>query len=325
MSIRWLSEEDVLKIIGIEDAISSIESAFVAYARGHTQMPSKIYLEFSQVDGDLRAMPAYIEDLSMAGVKVVSSHPRNPQMGLPTVQALLILNDPQTGAPLAVISASYLTDVRTGAAGAVAAKYLARKDSRIIGLVGCGRQARTQLQALTSIFKINKVKVIGLTHQEAEQFCNELAKDYSEVALFPSQNIQEVCQADIVVTTTPSQTPIIKSDWVLPGTHINAIGADAPGKQEIDPEILKRAKIVVDDMEQACHSGEVNVPLREGILRRDDIYACFGDIAAEIKPARSSPEEITIFDSTGLAIHDIAVGNLVYQRAQERNLGQILG
>jgi len=299
------------------EVITAVEEAFREHGLGRVDMPPKIYLYFQE--GDLRAMPAYIPSLDKAGVKIVNVHPHNPEKGLPTVMATYVLVSPDTGAPLAVMNATYLTDARTGATGAIAAKYLARRDSKSLGLVGAGRQARTQLLATARVFDLEKVLVASRSRSSAERFAREMGRRLGIDVI--ACDVRDACGADIVATTTPSREPVVKDEWISEGTHINAIGADAPGKQELDPRILRRAKIVVDAWEQAKHSGEINVPLRNRQLFREDIYAELGEIVAGKKPGRESEEEITLFDSTGLAIQDVAVAALAYRLAVERGAG----
>jgi len=286
---------------------------------GKVEMPSKVYVNFPK--GDFRVMPCYISTLGIGGVKIVNVHPKNPEKyGLPTVMAVILLLDPETGKPVAVMDGTWITNMRTGAAGGIAAKYLARRDSKIVGIVGAGVQARTQLLALNEVLKIEEVRVCARTLAETEIFREKM--EHLGLNVVPEENIEDVVKGcDILVTATPVTTPIVKSEWVSEGTHINAIGADAPGKEELDPKILKRAKIVVDDLEQACHSGEVNVPLARGVISKEDIHAELGEIIVGKKPGRLSEEEITIFDSTGLAIQDIATATLVYEKARASDLG----
>ncbi len=309
-----LREDDVEELITMEEAMNAVEEAFRLYALGKASMPPKVYLNFSK--GDLRAMPAHI--MGYAGIKWVNSHPSNPDIGLPTVMALMILNSPETGFPLVVMDATFLTSLRTGAAGGVAAKYLARKDSRVFGFVGCGKQAYFQFDALRRIFDIDLVKACDLRREVAEAFgeyCRKAGVD-AMVA-----DAREACKCDVLVTTTPSRRPVVKASWINKGTHINAIGADAEGKQELEIEILLKGKVVVDDIEQATHGGEINVAISKGEMRREDIHATIGEVIAGIKPGRESDEEITIFDSTGLAIQDIAVGKVVFENARKENRG----
>lgn len=314
METLLLTKKDVEKILTIEDTIKAVEHAFEMHGKGLVQMPPKIYLNFDK--GDLRAMPAYLE--RRAGVKWVNSHPDNPKIGLPTVMALLIYNDPETGFPLVVMDAMHITNMRTGAAGGIATKYLARKDSKVFGFVGCGTQAHTQFMALSMIFEIETVKVYDVNERNAKKFVEFCGSKGVEAKI---ESIEEVCNCDVLTTTTPSRKPVVKESWVKKGTHINAIGADAPGKQELDENILLKAKIVVDDVEQALHSGEINVAISKGILKAENIHATLGEIIVGKKPRRENDDEITIFDSTGLAIQDISTASVVYNRAIESNVG----
>lgn len=320
MEILWLSEEDVMHLLTIDDTITAVENAFKDHGLAKTQMPPKSYLYFQKYGGDLRSMPAYLEGLDLAGVKIVNVHPGNHGFGLPTVMALLVLNSPKTGAPQAVMGATHLTNMRTGAAGAIAARALARPNSKVVGMVGAGAQARTQLLALSRVFKIEKVIVSNRSLESSTAFVND-ARSFLECDYHPTIDRQEACDCDILVTTTPVRSPVVKEAWVRPGTHINAIGADAKGKQELESSLTKKAKVVVDDLAQAAHSGEVNVPISEGVLRPEDVYAELGEILVGKNPGRTSDEEITIFDSTGLAIQDVATGAVVYRRALEAGRG----
>jgi alanine dehydrogenase len=323
VKVLWLSEADVAALADTASVVPLVEEAFRALAEGRAHMPPKIYLSFPESGGDLRVMPAYLPGLSMAGVKVVNSHPGNPSKGLPTVAAVLVLNDPDTGMPLAVMAAGRLTALRTGAGGGVAAKALARPDAAVAGLVGVGRQALPQLEALVVSFNIREVKAAGASLGEAREFCRLAAPRFS-AAFTPCASVQEACEADIIVTTTPSRRPVVLSDWVRPGTHINAVGADAPGKQELEPALLRRARVFVDLEEQAFHSGEVNVPLSKGDLKPENIAGNLGDVLAGKTPGRRTAEEITVFDSTGLAVQDVSVAVWVYQKALKEKKGRFL-
>lgn len=316
----WLSGEVMEKLLDMREVISRVELAFREHGLGRVQMPAKTYLQFER--GDLRAMPAYIKALEAAGVKVVTVHPENPAKGLPTVMATYVLVSPETGEPLAIMDATLLTDMRTGAAGAVASRYLARKDSRVLGLVGAGRQAKTQLMAICEIFSIEKLLVSSRGRRSAVALAELAGRMGIDARVCEPA---EACNADIVCTTTPSREPVLRADWVREGVHINAIGADAPGKQELEAGILHRAKVVVDDIEQAAHSGEINVPLSRGEFSLERVHATLGEIVAGNKPGRTSDEEITVFDSTGLGIQDVATAAAAYARATELGAGERLG
>ena len=323
MEVLWLTEEEVKLLLTMDEAIAAVEKAFYDHGMGQTQMPPKSYLYFSKYDGDLRSMPAYLEGQDLAGVKIVNVHAANPKIGLPTVMALLTLISPKNGVPLAIMGATFLTAMRTGAAGALAAKHLARQDSRVVGMIGAGVQAKTQLLGLSRHFKIEQVKVFD-TSQERSQSLEKNGREFLDCEYLISAKPQEACQCDILVTTTPSRSPVVKDDWILPGTHINAIGADAKGKQELQSTLTKRSKVFVDDRAQATHSGEVNVPISEGILLPEEIYAQIGEVLTGKKPGRKSDTEITIFDSTGLGIQDVATGSAVYEKALQTRRGKKL-
>ena len=216
-----------------------------------------------------------------------------------------------------------ITAIRTAAAGGLAIKYLAKRKSKTAAFIGAGVQARAQLFALLSVFpNLEEIRVCDLLPVTAESFVLDVQKTCSKCRSIVVQNEAEaVHDADIVVTTTPSKKPVIFDSWISEGTHINCIGADAPLKQELDPAILKRSKIFVDDREQASHSGEINVPLSKGILSDKSIWAELGDVIVGKKSGRTSNDEITVFDSTGLAIQDAATVELVYKKAKSRKIG----
>ncbi len=323
MKLLWLDQNIVREVLDISGVMQVVEQAFKQHGLKKVQMPPKSYLYFSGHNGDLRTMPAYLEDQDLCGVKIVNVHPDNPSKGLPTVMALMVLNSPVTGEPLAVMDGGYLTAVRTGAAGGIAAKYLARPDSKILGMVGAGGQARTQLEAISQVFSLEQVKVYDLDVSRSESFRSDM-EEIIDCDISVCADIREVCDCDILVTVTPVRDPLIKDEWIKAGTHINAIGADARGKEELEPSLLKRSRVVVDDIAQASHSGEVNVPLSRGIIAADDIVCELGEIIAGLHPGRTDDSQITIFDSTGLAIQDVSTAHLVYNRALEREMGVYL-
>jgi alanine dehydrogenase len=322
MKVLLLREREVEELLSMREVIAVVEEAFRLKGEGKVQMPPKSYVFFPRHGGDFRVMPAYLEEGEEAGVKVVNVHPGNRERGLPTVMATILLLDPSTGAPLAVMGGTLITTLRTGAAGAVAARYLARKDSRVVGMMGAGVQARAQLRGLREVLEIERVKVISSTPLHAERYAEEVRREYGIEAERVKGVREAVEGSDLVVTTTPSRQPLVRGEWVSEGTHLNAIGADAPGKQEVDPGLLRRAKVVVDDLEQALHSGEINVPFSQGLLRREDLHGELGEIVAGKKSGRTSPHEITLFDSTGLAVQDVAVAGLVYRKALRLGKGE---
>jgi alanine dehydrogenase len=314
MKTLILTFNDVKRIIDVDMVIEAVEDAFKEYGKGKTVMPSKIYLSLEDYAGDFRAMPAFVK--GSAGLKWVNVHLKNRfKTGLPTVMAVIIYSDPATGFPIAIMDGTIITNYRTGAASAIAAKYLARKESKNLGLIGCGAQAQTQLMAISRFFSLDTVRIFSPSEESMNAF---IARNNTfNIEKAP---IEEVAKSDIVCTTTPVRKFIVDRTWIEDGTHINAIGADAPGKQELDPEILSDAKVVVDDLEQASHSGEINVPIRNEIFKKEDVYATLGEIVVGAKPGRER-NEITVFDSTGLAIQDVATAKVIVEEAKRLKIG----
>ena len=314
------------RILTMADVMQAVEQALHLYGEGRVQMPPKVYMNFAKsgiAQGDLRTMPAYVEALGFASVKNVNVHPGNRE--LPTVMGTLTLFDPETGFPLAVMDATLITKMRTGAAGGIAAKYLSRENSCTGGFIGAGVQAESQLEALMlALPGIENVVVFDTNPEHAGAFAEKAAARYKVAARVAATADEAVAASDILTTTTPVRSPIVKARVVRPGTHINAIGADAPGKQELESALLQSARVVIDNWEQASHSGEINVPVSQGLLRREDIYGDIGEIVCGKKRGRDDDDQITVFDSTGLAIQDLACAARVYE-ALKADAGRMEG
>ncbi|MEW6010669.1 MAG: alanine dehydrogenase [Methanobacterium sp.] len=317
-----LNQSEIKQLVEMKDVLQDVETAYVEHSRKNIQMPAKEYLYFNEFKGDLRIMPCYLEEMRKAGVKMVNVHPENPQKhDLPTVMAVIELVDPETGFPLAIMDGTWITNMRTGAAGGVAAKHLARDNSEIVGIVGAGKQAYTQLMALNEVMDIKEAQVYCRTCSSRENFARNMTEKY-DIPVKAVDSIQNaVKNKDVVVTVTPVDDPIIKSEWISPGTHINAMGADAPGKQELESSILVKSRVFIDCWDQASHSGEINVPLSQGILKKEDLKGKLGDVINGKIPGRMSDEDITIFDSTGLAVQDITTAWTIYNKASAGKKG----
>lgn len=318
MKTLLLTKDEIKKVLTPSLSIKAVHKAFKAYGLGQVEMPPKNYLYFKK--GDLRTMPAYIsgQGFNIAGTKSVNVHTENNKYGLPTVMAVIILTDPKNGFPLAVMDGTYITNMRTGAAGALSVKLLCRTNAKVAGFVGCGVQAHTQLACIMEIRKLKKIKVWQYPPEDdlARKFCKWAKKTYQLETVLLSDIDKVTTDVDILATTTSSREPLVHK--ISPGTHINAIGADAKGKQEIDPKILRESRLVIDDWNQAPHSGEINVPLKKRQLSKKHIYGTLGEIAIGKKKGRKSEEEITLFDSTGLAIQDVACAFTVYTMLKDK-------
>ncbi|MBV8879546.1 MAG: hypothetical protein JO332_06280 [Planctomycetaceae bacterium] len=311
MKTLILSGKDLEKILTMDLAIPAVERAFAAHGRGEAIMPPKLYLPLEKYAGDFRAMPSLLGDA--AGVKWVNMHPENPKrFRLPAVMGVYILSDPETAFPLSVMDGTRLTAFRTGAAAAVASRHLAVKQPATIGFIGCGTQARSILAAHRVIYSGFRPIMADADPVAAGRFAKEAGGF--------TATLDQAGSCDIICTSTPSRAPVLFRSYVGISTHINAMGADAPGKQELDPRLLHEATVVLDDLAQATESGEVNVPLHAGTYRREQIYGTLGEIVAGRKAGRTGTE-ITIFDSTGLAIQDLALARVVFDEARRLGLG----
>ncbi len=309
---RNLTRADVARFLDVGDAVRAVEGAFAAHAKGEARMPAKVYLDLPEHDGDFRAMPSALG--GAAGVKWVNSHAKNVERhGLPSVMGVYVLSDPETAVPLAILDATWITAVRTGAAAAVASKHLARQGAKSIGFVGCGVQARTMLAAHRAVFA--DLDVIGADASEdaARRFAGEVGGR--------AGTLEQACACDIVCTSTPVRSPIVKRAWIRDGAHINAMGADGPGKQELETSVVTAARVFIDDWEQATHSGEIHVPRPDGTFSREAIAGTIGEVVVGAVKGRETDEQITLFDATGLAIQDLAVARAVYQAALAENAG----
>jgi alanine dehydrogenase len=314
MKTLILSHQDVRSLADMKLAMTAVEDAFRAYAEGRARMPSKVYLELPEFDGDFRAMPSLMGHY--AGVKWVNAHPYNrARHDLPTVMGTYVLSDPKTAFPLAIMDATFLTALRTGAAAGVATKHLANRPFDRVGFIGCGVQARMFLDAHRQLGSF-EVLAADVNPEAAARFASEAGGR--------AVSVEEAARCPVICIATPSTTPVLMRSWIQPGTHINAMGADGPGKQELDPQILREGRIVVDEPEQSLHGGELNVPVSQGLLSEKDIAATLGEVIAGKAQARRTPQDITIFDSTGLAIQDVAVAAAVYERAKAQGVGNAI-
>jgi len=337
METLLLDPHDVAASADMPAVIDAVEAGFAAYARGEAHMPAKSYIDLPEYGGDFRSMPAYIdarngpgEAWEAAGVKWVNSHPENPDRhDLPTVMGVMIYSDPETALPRALLDGTVLTRLRTGAAAAVATRYFTPEDADSLGLVGAGVQSHAQLEAIAAVRPIEGVVIAdrdedALAEFEALYGDSEARSASERRAAKPRDefdvrrgSIEEAAACDVVSTTTPVREPIVHS--VGPDTHVNAMGADAAGKHEIADDVLRRATIVIDDDDQCTHSGEINVPWSAGVLDDGDLYAELGEVVAGlVEPVR---EGVTVFDSTGLAIQDVAASHVVYEAADEAGRG----
>ena len=318
-----LSRTDMMGLLTPAEYNACVEQAYRMHGEKRFYMDPKGHIVLAKYPGEWEAMPSYIEEPEAAACKWVSIRERNREKyDLPTVFSILIYTHPETGFPLAICDGSYHTVMRTGAAGAVSAKWMARQDARRLAIVGAGHMAEGALATCNEIFEWEEVRVWSRSQATLDHFMQTQQPKFPRLQIRPSTILEQVVRgADVVVTVTPARGPIVMDDWIAPGTHIAAIGADKGGDQELDPKILQRARIFVDDIRQCRTDGEINVPLQQGLIMESDIAGEIGEVITGRKPGRTSDSEITLFDSTGIALQDSATVPLEYERAVAAGVG----
>ena len=318
-----LGRTDMMGLFTPADYVACVEQAYRMHGEGRYYMDPKGHIVLDKYPGEWEAMPSYIEEPEAAACKWVSIRERNREKyDLPTVFSILIYTHPETGFPLAICDGSYHTVMRTGAAAAVSAKWLARKDSKRLAIVGAGHMAEGTLATCNEIFAWDDVRVWSRTAATLEAFMASQQPKFPDLTIRPSTDLEAVVRgADVVVTVTPARGPIVKDAWIAAGTHIAAVGADKGGDQELDPKILQRARIFVDDIRQCRTDGEINVPLAQGLIEESDIVGEIGEVIVGRKPGRLADSDVTLFDSTGIALQDSATVPLEYERARAAGVG----
>jgi ornithine cyclodeaminase len=326
VEVRLLFELEIRNLLGPKEAFGAVRDAFVKLSRGEVVLPSMIGIEVPETRTEAHVKGAYLRGAPYFSVKAASGSYDNPMRGLPVSGGLVMVFDAMTGLPCALLfDNGYLTDLRTGAAGALAASLLAKASIDRVGIVGVGTQARYQLEALLGVRQPKAVAAWGRDRSKAEAYAAEMtAKHRIPVEAVGSPEV--ACRgSDLVITVTSSHDPLIRANWIELGTHITAVGSDGPDKQELDVDVLQKAdKVVADHVDQCLRFGEIHHAVRAGVFHRDDIYADLGEIAAGTKPGRESDGEITIADLTGVGVQDAAVANRVVEQAIEHNLGRVL-
>lgn len=322
----YLTQDEVKQVLDMKSTLEAVEGGFREMGNKKIEMPPRVYLHFDK--GVLIAMPAYMPGLNAAGTKIVTVHPGNKQAyGLPAVIARIILNSPENGLPLAIMDGTYITALRTGAAGATGIKYLSREDSTVAGVCGTGVQGKSQVMGLMEVRpNIKKIKVYDIIPKAMASFVKEMKNMYPQVDFVAVKSAKESAEgSDIVITCTPSPTAFLDGAWLKKGAHVSAIGADTGAKRELMTSVIKKCdKHVVDFIPQAFVVGDFKIPKEEGVISEEDIYAEMGEIVAGKKKGRESPEEITMFKATGLAIQDVGTASKVYELAQDKKVGMIL-
>ena len=313
-----LSDTDIEGVLAMREAIDAVERAFGEYAKGAVLMPPRSTLMLDKFGGSVSFMPSYIEEMGALATKIISIYPRNPEQGLPTTAAWIAVNDPKTGILEALMDATYLTAVRTGAVTGVAARYLAPKDSRVATVIGCGVQGRTQAWAIAETHSLDVIKIFDVSKERMRSFVGVMAPKLGVDIVTTESGEKAVKDADIVVTATTSKVPVIQRRWLGDEVHLSAIGSFYPDYRELDTETIKEAKVVVDSREAVLmETGDLIIPIKEGAITEDHIYAELGDLVIGMKEGRTENDGLTVFKSVGLAIQDSSVASLVLKKWRE--------
>jgi ornithine cyclodeaminase/alanine dehydrogenase-like protein (mu-crystallin family) len=321
--IRILSAHDIDQCLSMRDAIGAMKGAFVELTEGRAIVPQRLVVPMPACDGQALSMPSYSHDLQMCGVKFLTVMPHNHLHGLPLIHATYLLADAETGRPLAFMDGERLTALRTGAASGIATDLLARAEARTVAIFGAGVQGRSQLEAVCAVRPIQRVMVVDPNPSRARQFCDAMAS-MLHIEATASPTDQALKDADIICTATTSPTPVFQHTDLRRGVHINAVGTFRPTNREIPGDTVCAAKVVVD-VRSAClkESGDLIIPLQEGLITESHIYAELGELIGGKKPGRTSEEEITLFKSVGNAIQDLYAAARIYSNALDKHLGQV--
>ncbi len=333
MMITVLSREQVKSVLEMPRVIDAVEQVYCMKANGQTVVWPLVSHEFEHANAVMDIRSGYVAGMKLHGLKMLNNFPNNAKLGIPGFNGMLMIFDSDTGVPLGVLDASYITGMRTGAAGAIAARTLARKDSAQLLVLGAGKQAAFQIAAtLILIPSLKRVLVADpLSAPNAQAFVDAVpARLHDEFHMTVQKTIHfevahdlaaAVATSDVVITVTPSRKPLIRSEWVKPGTHFSCIGSDMEGKEELEPEIFRGARIFADDKPQCMRVGEMEQPLKQGAITESDIAEELGQVLAGMMPGRTNDHETTIFDATGLALLDLVTGKVAIDLALEKGIG----
>ncbi|HEY1401282.1 MAG TPA: ornithine cyclodeaminase family protein [Terriglobales bacterium] len=319
--ILLLTPREIAGLLTIDDCIVAVEQAFRLFGEGAAIPPAVLSMHVPS--GGFHVKTGVLDlGRKYFAAKVNGNFPENAaRFSLPTIQGVIVLCDAERGSTLAVMDSREITSLRTAAATAVAAKHLARKDSRTVTICGCGNQGRVQAIAISRIYKLNTLFVYDKNAEQAQRLAQQLNADLGIPVTPVSDLAAAVRRSDICVTCTTSRHSLLGPDDVSPGTFVAAVGADNPEKQELDPALMAKSKIVADIVEQCAVMGDLHHAIAAGVVTRADVHAELGEIVAGKKPGRESNEEITIFDSTGMALQDVATAAFLYEKAQREGSG----
>jgi ornithine cyclodeaminase len=316
VDIPFINKERISSLLPMHECIDVMEKMFLSIARGECVQPLRSLLMLPDKTGLLGMMPGYASSLGMMGIKVISVFHANREFGLPSHQGVVILFDGKTGTPLMIFDAIEITAIRTAAASALATKLLARKNSETLSIIGSGEQAQRHLESITLVRQIKRINVWSRTRKNAEEFVKKNSEKFSNISL--KESVKDAVQdADIICTVTSSSQPIVSSEWIPAGAHINAVGSSMAARRELDSDLVVKAKLFADYNESIFNEGgDFLIPKKEGLVNDDHVIADLGELLSGKKPGRSSEEEITVFKSLGFAAEDIFSAAHIYEKVK---------
>lgn len=325
MKIKILNQENVTEAISIREAISAVKDAFIQLSAQEAVVPMRSQITVDKDKGISLFMPAYLKKSHSLGAKIVSVFPDNPSKKLPTISAVVIVLDANTGRPRAILDGTFLTALRTGAASGVATDLLARQDASTAAVFGAGIQGRTQMEAVCTVRSIDKIWIYDPRASAADAYVRDLKEkgppfpqDIS-IAYSPEQ---AAAQADIICTATTSSVPVFNDDHIKPGVHINGVGSYTPEMQEIPAATVKRAKVFVDSVSVSWEeAGDLIIPLQKGLIDKTHVRGEIGELALGQISGRDKEDDITFFKSVGVAVQDVSVAQVILQTAEKLGLG----
>jgi len=320
--LRFLSGSDVTRALPMAQAVEVMKKAFADLSSGQVTVPPRTHMALAEAGGDALFMPSYSPSQERMGVKIVTLFERNRDTHLPFIQALVVVLDATNGSPIGVMDGATITAIRTGAASGAATDVLARRDATVAAIFGAGTQGRTQLEAVCAVREISQARIFDPDRAAAETFAREMSQSLGLAVQAAADSTRAVAGADVICTATTADRPVFDDADLSDGVHISAVGSHRPNVREIPPETVARARVVVDQAAAALEeAGDLIMPMRAGLIRRDHVTTELGSVVAGMAPGRQDDGQITLFKSVGVAVQDLAATGKVLENAEQMGLG----
>lgn len=338
MKLRVLSRENIMALADLDHILESVEDIYVSKALDKTVVWPTVFYDFKTGEKDMDIRSGYIRSQGLHGLKVINWTAANSEKGLPALVGVILVFDTETGLPLGVLDGGLITGMRTGCAGAIGAKYLARKNPKNLFVLGAGNQAFYQVGAFLKVFPtLRKIYIADPVSPEGSiRFADEIVSRLKNELRIEADGVEftavsaeeemaaAVGESDMVVTVTPARNPVIRKEWVHPGTHFSCIGSDMEGKEEIDPQLFRDAVVYCDDLDHAMEVGEMEIPLKTGVISPENLKGEIGQLILGKTEGRTDERQITIYDACGMALLDISAAKALLDLAEKQSIGQLV-